>query len=73
MMIESQIRLLNRTDEDIQADEKRIQDKKVNGRILQIDNMILMMNRFTGKNGKVLPKYAREILKLENEKKVLAP
>jgi len=33
--------------------------------------MIETLTRFTGKNGKVLPKYAREIKKLQDERESL--
>jgi ribosomal protein S18 len=71
MMIESQIRLLNRSDEEIRTSEEWELKKKVNGRIEQIDNMVEIMSRFIGKRGKILPKYQREIDKMQAEKEQL--
>jgi ribosomal protein S18 len=71
MRIESQIRLLNRSDEEILTSEEWELKKKVNGRIEQIDNMVEIMSRFIGKRGKILPKYQREIDKMQAEKEQL--
>jgi len=68
MQVESQIRLLSRPDNEIREAEQKELKKKIDGRLLQIDNMIATLSRFTGKNGKILPKYAREIEKLQNER-----
>lgn len=69
--VESRIRLLERTDEQIADTERKEQERKNSGRIQQIDSLIEMMRRFTGKNGKTLPKYAREIEKLTTERNQL--
>jgi hypothetical protein len=66
--VEAQIRQLSRTDEQITADEKEEQDRKNAGRIGQIDSLISSMQYFKGKNGKILPKYAREIQRLTEER-----
>lgn len=68
LKIEAQIRLLNLTDQQIQESEEWEANKKRESRILQIDSLVSMMERFKGKNGKTLPKYQKEINKLEAEK-----
>lgn len=69
MNIEAQIKLLSRSDEEIQMEENRLVQKAKNSRILQIDSLCDSMSRFIShKTGKLLPKYRKEIEKLQVEK-----
>lgn len=66
--VEREIRLLSRTDAQIEQDERNAQDRKNKARLTQIDSMIQLLSGFKGKNGKTLPKYAREIERLTTER-----
>lgn len=68
MQVESQIRLLSRTDSEIQQAEQAESKRKNEGRINQIDSLVSIMSRFVGKKGKILPKYAKEIQRLQAER-----
>jgi hypothetical protein len=67
MEVEGQIRQLQKPADQVAKEEAAAAAKKQAGRILQLTSYIQTASNFRGKNGKVLPKYQREIDKANAE------
>ena len=70
--VEYKIKLLNRTDRQIESDEREEQARKNKSRLSQINSRIELLSNFKGKNGKIRPKYKKEIERLSAEKESIA-
>lgn len=72
MDVESKIRDLSRSDEEIAAADRKVQERDVSNRLLQIDRRLQDFEQVgKGKNGKLKPTYQREADKLLAEKAAL--